>query len=327
MKIFAVGRVCIDEFYALKGLGGRIESTKVAVDYQGRQLGGSIFNSVKILAKMGNDCFIICSGFENKSDNDYLISELKSRSINYHIAPKNGTLRSVILMSDEQELLSVISINETEEQLITIDDLDELNHYSCDDLCYLIVDLRQKYAAASMIDSKECPLRRVVLDPGSSIAFRAECDFEYHKYITSHSHIIIASKDFYNIFGSFDKLSDYFSLEVFNQAKLLICNLPGGESVVASTSFCFTISRENYDLRIGNTFGAGDSYRGAFLASFSDNEFNDKVAVINAVKFAIAAATLKIEDLNLFSSTLSLEEITKKMSVMSFNCKNTDCIL
>ena len=324
MKIFAVGRVCIDEFYTLKSYGNRIESTKVAVDFQGRQLGGSIFNSMRILAGINNDCFIICSGFESESDNDYLKSSLESHSINHFVVQKKESLRSIILLSDKQKLLSVFSINETKEQLITTDDLKHFNNCSGDDICYLLVDLRQKYAAKALIDSNKLTRQRVVLDPGTSVAFKEECNFEHHKYITSHSHIIIASKDFYNMFGCFKKLSDYFSLEIFEQAKLLVCNLPNGESVIATKAFCFTVSRKNYNLHIGNTLGAGDAFIGAFLASFADGQFNDEYAVFNATKSAIAAATLKIEDSNLFPIMPSFDDILKKAITMSFECKNTD---
>ena len=290
MKTLAIGRICQDEFYLVRTAKNRIASTKLTADYLGRQFGGSVFSEAKMLADAGVDCTFL-AGMSLPE------SAFPQTPLSLKIVKTPTTSRSFVYLKDEYKLDRIYSVDESEEEKIqpTPEILDWVEKQSQPKR--LVYDLRQVPLMKALLERFYHWVDLTVLDPGST-AFFTEDPVQKQNIaeLVSQSDVICAGLDFYEHYARHPRLQDYFACPVFKSAKLLICTLSDGRNVFAARDFSFTVYRLS-QLSIGNTMGAGDAFRGAFLATWQQGrDCITYEAVLEGAKMAVAAATLKIED-------------------------------
>ena len=311
MKTLAIGRICQDEFFLVRRAKDRIASTKLTADYIGRQFGGSVFSEAKLLCEAGVETTLLVGMAEG--DAQFGDMPLHIKTVNTSATP-----RSLVYLKEEYKLDRIYSVEEREgEQIAPTPEL--LEQIEQEAPARLLYDLRQTALMKAVLDRLHSRVELTVLDPGSTVFYTED---ESQKQDVAHmiqkSDVICAGSDFFWHYGKLNRLSDYFSHPLFGSAQLLIATLPDGRNVFAARDFYFTIYRLN-QLSIGNTMGAGDAFRGAFLAAWQEGRHSISYeAVLNGAKMAVAAATLKIEnkcpmpqmpqmaDIRLFAERLAL---------------------
>ncbi len=321
MKTLAIGRICQDEFYLVRAAKNRIASTKLTADYIGRQFGGSVFSVAKMLCEAGVDCTFM-SGM---AEGDFLSCQTPDF---VKIIKTPTTPRSFIYIKDQYKLDRICSVGESKEEKIQpsaelLDWVEKLEKPR-----RLVYDLRQAPLTKAVLDRMYHKVELTVLDPGST-AFYTEDGEEMQEIadVISHSDVICAGSDFYEHYAHYSRLSAYFSYPLFQSAKLLIATLPDGRNIFATRDFCLTVSRLN-QLSIGNTMGAGDAFRGAFLSAWKESRDGMTYeAVLAGAKRAVAAATLKIEDKRPLPQMPTANEISAFCECLALRIKKDDSML
>lgn len=321
MKTLAIGRICQDEFYAVRSATDRIASTKLTADYIGRQFGGSVFSEAKMLSSAGVDCtFLSCMAKGDVCKVDEPIS-LK-------IIETPTTPRSFIYLNQQNKLDKIYSVSETEVEKIlpTPALLDEIEKEISPGR--LLYDLRQTALVEAVLERIGKKVALTVLDPGSAPFLGiSEAARKQKENIIAQSNVICAGHNFYEYHARYSRLSDYFTCSAFRSAELLIATLSDGRNVFAAKDFCFTVYRLN-QLSIGNTMGAGDAFRGAFLAFWQ--ETRDRMtydAVLCAAKMAVAAATLKIEDGDPIPKMPKMDSVRQKADRLTYRITAVDSLV
>ena len=320
MKTLAIGRICQDEFYLVRTAKNRIASTKLTADYLGRQFGGSVFSEAKMLADAGMDCTFL-AGLSLPE------SAFPKMPLSLKIVKTPTTPRSFVYLKEEYKLDRICSVSEEEGEILqpSLSLLEEIEAIAPLRLLY---DLRQIPFTKAVLEKMYSKVSVTVLDPGST-AFFTEDPVQKQNIaeLVSQSDVICAGLDFYEHYARHPRLQDYFACPVFQSAKLLIATLPDGRNVFAARDFSFTIYRLS-QLSIGNTMGAGDAFRGAFLATWQQGR--DAItyeAVLEGAKMAVAAATLKIEDKSPLPQMPTVKETAAFLERLALRIKKDDSLL
>lgn len=320
MKTLAIGRICQDEFYLVRTAKNRIASTKLTADYLGRQFGGSVFSEAKMLADAGVDCTFLAGMSLPESAFPQMPLSLK-------IVKTPTTPRSFVYLKEEYKLDRICSVSEEEGEILqpSLSLLEEIEAIAP---LRLVYDLRQIPLTKAVLEKMYSKVSVTVLDPGS-MAFFAKDPMQKQNIaeLVSQSDVICAGLDFYEHYARYTRLQDYFACPVFKSAKLLICTLSDGRNIFAARDFSFMIYRLS-QLSIGNTMGAGDAFRGAFLATWQQGrDCITYEAVLEGAKMAVAAATLKIEDKSPLPQMPTVKETAAFLERLALRIKKDDSLL
>ena len=319
MKTLAIGRICQDEFFLVRRAKDRIASTKLTADYIGRQFGGSVFSEAKLLCEAGVETTLLVGMAEG--DAQFGNMPLHVKTVNTSATP-----RSLVYLKEEYKLDRIYSVEEREGEQIapTPALLEQIEQAAPQRLLY---DLRQTPLLHAVLSQMYHKVELTVLDPGSTVFYAEDdCKKQEMARVIQKSDVICAGQDFYEHYCRYPCLSSYFSHPLFQSARLLIATLPDGRNVFAARDFCFTIYRLN-QLSIGNTMGAGDAFRGAFLAAWQEGrDVMTYDAVLDGAKMAVAAATLKIEDKCPMPQMPKMADIRLLAEKLSFRIKKDDSL-
>ena len=321
MKTLAIGRICQDEFYLVRTAKNRIASTKLTADYIGRQFGGSVFSEAKMLAEAGVDCTFLAG--VSLGEDAFLKMPLSLK-----IVKTPATSRSFIYLKEGYKLDRIYSLEETEGE--KIEPIPSLIEEIASEIApsRLLYDLRQIPLTKALQKRLSGKNVQTFLDPGSTVFYTEDSEKKQEMAsVIGQSDIICAGLDFFEHYGRFTRLSDYFSLPLFENAKLLIATLSDGRNVFAAREFRFTVHRLN-QLSIGNTMGAGDAFRGAFLATWQQTwDVVTYDGVLEGAKMAVAAATLKIEDKDPLPKMPRMEDVKALAERLAIRVKQDDSLL
>jgi sugar/nucleoside kinase (ribokinase family) len=298
MKLFGIGRFCMDDYYVIEGEGARVDSNKMALRPEGTHLGGSVPRTLEAAALAGVD------------------TELFDAQVN---------ARSMVLFHPEGSLHSVMSVNEDieenlslEQQLLAVSKELERLRPDC-----VAADLRYPELASEAFSWAKMQDNLCFLDPGTStwkrILRAGKLDEPVVMDVLSKVRVICSSEDFFELFVDGD-LKSLFLLSTFESLELAVCTLDGGAVAVATPEQVKVISRaENIVIR--NSFGVGDVFKGWLVAGLMgaglmEGIGSEKASIgtsidkaLVAVKHAIAAATISITDARLVKPLPALEEV------------------
>lgn len=320
MKTLGIGRLCLDEHYYIDNSSSRINSTKLALDSVFCDYGGSVPRILSCLSSAGYDAHFWGASDPKTSSHQLLVKSLSEQGIACNLIQKSNVPRSFVLYGRDNTLHSILSVNETSEAQVSF--LDMGTDYLCElDPDCIVTDIRHLDASLGIADWACRNGKTVFLDPGSSQVSRFLSKSEKAYKLLPLCHIICASDEFFRLFCPDGNLHSLFSHSLFSNLTLAICTMSNGINVVASAAGSFSITR-NCDITIGNSFGTGDIFRGWFLADFLEEKDCSYNSVVHAVKMAIAAATIHIQDRAIVKKPLTRNLVYEKFCEMP--CKILD---
>jgi sugar/nucleoside kinase (ribokinase family) len=315
-RVLGIGRVCIDEFVDIQTAIDRFGSKKIDAELLGYSLGGSIPRILSCLSAAGYVSHIICPIPRGPKQNNYIKSKLSEAGISYSTIRVCSDLRSIVLLRNSH-IESIISISEKAPQILSLEAIKIKKLILFNPDC-LIIDARHLVAAVKAATWAHNNGVLVFLDPGSSQLYK----FKRTKLaiqLLQLSDIICASEDFYNLFGT-GKGEDISTNPMFRRSKLLVSTMSDGCCLCITSNFSFVLCRKT-SLRIGNTMGTGDVFRGWFLVkllSCSHEERFENENVVEAIKIGMAAAAWKIQDIHKLPLLPTSKQVSRMKNKLLF---------
>jgi len=269
---------------------------------------------------------LIGNGSNMLDESHYVLEQLALLGVQNNIAVKEKLPESFLIYDSGNNLISVLSVEENEHQLLDEYDIciASISTYNPD---LVITDIRHGKASLAVTEWANRNRRHVFLDPGSSLMHKlfSSSRLTDEAQLLKHCSIICSSEEFYKEFCNTNDIRSIFNNNLFNNLQLAICTLSDGTTVVATQDFGFSVTRTR-DIRVCNSLGTGDVYRGFFLNYLLKNIMHSPFEVDileTAAKLAIAAATIQIESTKLHCIVPSLKEVEKTLATLPFSRSNT----
>jgi len=326
MNVLGIGRLCIDKYYYLLSDVERVQSTKQSIGFVGQRIGGSVPRILSCFVSYGYETTLISNGSFETNENLFALNQLNLLGIKNNLIIKEKLPESFLLYGSGNNFISVLSVIENEQQLLTEEDIDIMAINSLDPTL-VITDVR--HSKASLVAAKWAKKnnRHIFLDPGSSLMHKIFSASMYSDEIEllRHCTIICSSEEFYKEFCSTGNIKDIFNNDLFSDLQLAICTLSNGVSIIATRDCGFSIARAR-SIKVCNSLGTGDVYRGFFLSSLIMDIHRTPLRKENlemAAKMAIASATIQIETSELFNSVPTKEKVDEVLMSLHFNKSET----
>jgi len=320
-KILGLGRCCVDEYWRIAREGERFDSVKYSVCHAGLALGGSVPRALACLqADSLNALFIGQVGNDN-SLNRVIEEGMDRFGISCRLIIGRHTMRSFVILRQDGSLMSIYSEEESDTEKLQSDAVQHIVKEVCPRL--FLVDARHISAATVAIRTMSNCRQVTVLDPGSTVGcnFRTESEREEVGAFLSLCSIVIASDLFYLQVTRLEALDEAFKAVLSRGPSLLVVTLEDGQCRFVSASFDFVLAPFPVTMR-GNTLGAGDMFRGWFLAellhhlaSLKDMKELNQETVHRSGLYGLAAVALRKADNSMVPQIAKRSELNDFMSV------------
>jgi sugar/nucleoside kinase (ribokinase family) len=306
--VLGMGRVCLDQYLLRVARVPRLGSVKLhAIDF-GTYMGGSVPRILSCIANAGHDTSFIgkCGG--DPADFAKVASSLTELGVRPRLVVGSSTCRSIVTFASRWKVESIVSIQEVAPELLTTGQVSEAI-FDTVRPDWVVIDLRHVHPAARLVSYAK---RRGVLtfaDVGSrpfSMLSAAQAR------LLQRVDIVCTSEESLRSSGS-------HATPAWSSG-LWIVTRDDGSCVCIAPNYEILIRRTG-KLRPGNTLGAGDVFRGWFLACLLRSSATDAMSeenITEAVKVGLAAAAWKIQHRGMVAKVPQQSEVSRIRRRLNF---------
>ncbi len=304
MKVLGIGEVVLDKINVLSGFpkdGEKIQTKRSLCS-----IGGPTPTSLILLSRLGVDCTFICS-IANDEAGKIIKKKLKKENVNLIIQKQKRTKTNTVIINSQTGSRTIIRDNFFHKPLENIP-FKLINSSSL-----IFLDRHEPKAFAEIV-SKKSPRTKIIIDPSTEVSPKTL------QMIKDADYPIIPMETLEKVDPNKDLLTNLKLICQLAQKPIIITAGEKGSFVYDGKKTKFFPA---YQIKVADTLGAGDIFRGAFSYAVLK-----KWSLSKSCLFANRVAALQCSKIGNGTAIPTKQEIVrfKKIAKLKNNAFNFESI-